>query len=199
MLLNSHISAYTRCLAEKVCGLVRSTWGTSQGEDKLGARIKILNTKVACRACAGQTFPLCIFALHDTVAGPCWPTPFNLPSPPGPGPAVSHCSGSSVPSPSPRRRPSSKPSPPPICRGTVTRPAALPCLGQDRPRLPSFGGRTITPSTSSAPRRRSWLPWARGLRTAAQPPPTNPCPWATTTPVRSTIASNPRLLGRRRV
>ena len=58
MLLNSHISAYTRCLAEKVCGLVRSTWGTSQGEDKLGARDKILNTKVARRACAGQTFPL---------------------------------------------------------------------------------------------------------------------------------------------
>ena len=54
MLLNSHISAYTSCLAEKVCGLVRSTWGTSQGEDKLGARDKILNTKVACRACAGR-------------------------------------------------------------------------------------------------------------------------------------------------
>ena len=35
MLLNSHISAYARCLAGKVCGLVRSTWGTSQGEDKL--------------------------------------------------------------------------------------------------------------------------------------------------------------------
>ena len=57
MLLNSHSSAYTRCPAEKVCGLVRSTWGTSQGEDKLGARDKILNTKVARRACAGQTFP----------------------------------------------------------------------------------------------------------------------------------------------
>ena len=57
MLLNSHISAYTRCLAGKVCGLVRSTSGTSLGEDKLGARDKILNTKVACRACAGQTFP----------------------------------------------------------------------------------------------------------------------------------------------
>ena len=56
MLLNSHISAYTRSLAEKVCGLVRSTRGTSQGEDKLGARDKILNTKVARRACAGQTF-----------------------------------------------------------------------------------------------------------------------------------------------
>ena len=57
MLLNSHILAYTRCLAEKICGLVRSTWGTSQGEGKLGARDKILNTKVARQACAGQTFP----------------------------------------------------------------------------------------------------------------------------------------------
>ena len=38
VLLNSHISAYTRCLAEKGCSLVRSTWGTSQGEDKPGAR-----------------------------------------------------------------------------------------------------------------------------------------------------------------
>ena len=37
---------------------MRSTWGTSQGEDKLGARDRILNTKVARRACAGQTFPL---------------------------------------------------------------------------------------------------------------------------------------------
>ena len=46
MLLNSHISAYTRCLAEKVCGLVQSTWGTSLGEDKLGATDTILNTKV---------------------------------------------------------------------------------------------------------------------------------------------------------
>ena len=58
MLLNSHISAYTRCLAEKVCGLVRSTWGTSQGEDKVGARDKILNTAPGMRrARAGQTFP----------------------------------------------------------------------------------------------------------------------------------------------
>ena len=57
MLLNSHISACARCIAGKVCGLVRSTWGTSQGEDKLGARDKILNTKVAHPACAGQTFP----------------------------------------------------------------------------------------------------------------------------------------------
>ena len=50
VLLNSHISAYTRCLVGKACGLVQSTWGTSQGEDKLGARDKILNTKVARRA-----------------------------------------------------------------------------------------------------------------------------------------------------
>ena len=54
MLLNSHISAYARCLAEKVCGLVRSTWGTSQSEDKLGARDKKLNTMVARWACAGR-------------------------------------------------------------------------------------------------------------------------------------------------
>ena len=53
----SRISAYARCLAGKVCGLVRSTWGTSLGEDKPGARDQILNTKVAHRARAGQTFP----------------------------------------------------------------------------------------------------------------------------------------------
>ena len=58
MLLNSHISAYTRCLAEKVCGLVRSTSGRGLLREKLGARGKMLNTKVACRACAGQRFPL---------------------------------------------------------------------------------------------------------------------------------------------
>ena len=59
MLLSSHISAYARCLAGKVCGLVRSTWGSSLGEDKLGARVGylILNTKVARQARAGQTFP----------------------------------------------------------------------------------------------------------------------------------------------
>ena len=34
---------------------MRSTWGTSLGEDKLGARDKILNTKVARRACARRT------------------------------------------------------------------------------------------------------------------------------------------------
>ena len=58
MLLLSHISANARCLAEKICGLVRSTWGTTRGENNLGARDKILNAKVAHRACAGQTFPL---------------------------------------------------------------------------------------------------------------------------------------------
>ena len=57
VLLNSHISAYATCLARKVCGLVRSTWGTSLGGDKLGARNGILNTKVAHWARAGQTFP----------------------------------------------------------------------------------------------------------------------------------------------
>ena len=54
MLLNSHILAYARCLAGKVCGRVRSTWGTSQGEDKFGARDDILNTTVARRARAGR-------------------------------------------------------------------------------------------------------------------------------------------------
>ena len=57
MLLNSHISAYARCLAGKVCGLVRSTWGTSLGEDKLGARDKMLNTKVACWHAPGKHPP----------------------------------------------------------------------------------------------------------------------------------------------
>ena len=33
-------------LLNSVCGLVWFTWGTSQGEDKLGTRDKILNTKV---------------------------------------------------------------------------------------------------------------------------------------------------------
>ena len=57
VLLNSHISAYARCLAGKVCGPVLFTWGPSQGEDKLGARDRILSTKVARRACAGHTSP----------------------------------------------------------------------------------------------------------------------------------------------
>ena len=48
MLLNAHILAYARCFARKVCGLLRSTWGTSQGEDKPGARDKILNGDVPC-------------------------------------------------------------------------------------------------------------------------------------------------------
>ena len=72
MLLNSHILAYARCLAGKVCGLVRSTWGTSQGEDKLGARDKILHTKVARRACAGRapgkhSPTVCIAMTHPTM------------------------------------------------------------------------------------------------------------------------------------
>ena len=54
MLLNSHILAYAARFARKVCGLVRSTWVTSQGEDKPGARDRIRNTKVARRACAGR-------------------------------------------------------------------------------------------------------------------------------------------------
>ena len=56
-LLSSHIAAYATCLAGEVCGAVQSTWGTSRGEDRLGARARILPTKVAHRA-KGQTFPL---------------------------------------------------------------------------------------------------------------------------------------------
>ena len=37
MLFNSHIPAYATCFAGKVCSPVQSTWGTSLGEDKLGA------------------------------------------------------------------------------------------------------------------------------------------------------------------
>ena len=58
MLFNSHIPAYAMCFAGKVCGPVQSTWGHSLGEDKLGARARILDTKVACPARAGQLFPL---------------------------------------------------------------------------------------------------------------------------------------------
>ena len=47
VLLNSHIPAYATCFAGKVCSPVQSTWRTSRGEDKLGARARILNTKVA--------------------------------------------------------------------------------------------------------------------------------------------------------
>ena len=50
MLLNSHISAHAMCCAWKVCGLLQPTWGTSLGEDKLGARDRILNKKVVRRA-----------------------------------------------------------------------------------------------------------------------------------------------------
>ena len=56
MLLNSHIPAYATCVAGKVCSPVRSTWGTSLGEDKLGARARILNTKEVHHARARQTF-----------------------------------------------------------------------------------------------------------------------------------------------
>ena len=45
------------CFAGKVCGPVQSTWGNSLGEDKLGARARILNTKVARRARTGQLLP----------------------------------------------------------------------------------------------------------------------------------------------
>ena len=57
MLLNSHIPAHATCFAGKVCGPMQSIWGTSLGEDKLGARAKTLNTKVARRARAGQLIP----------------------------------------------------------------------------------------------------------------------------------------------
>ena len=39
VILNSHISAHATCFARKFCSLVRSTWGISLGEDKLGARV----------------------------------------------------------------------------------------------------------------------------------------------------------------
>ena len=47
MLLNSQILAHATCFAGKVCGPVQSTWGTSRGENKIGARARILSTKVA--------------------------------------------------------------------------------------------------------------------------------------------------------
>ena len=82
VLLKSHISAYVRCLAGKVCGLVRSTGGTSQGEDKLGARDKVLDTKVAHWACPGRApgehSPMCVFM---STAFP--PLPSNRENPPG--------------------------------------------------------------------------------------------------------------------
>ena len=39
------------------CGLVRSTWGTSLGGAKLGARDEILNTKVAHRGMGRANIP----------------------------------------------------------------------------------------------------------------------------------------------
>ena len=56
MFLTSHILAYATCFAWTVCGLVRSTWGTFLGEDKLGARDRILNTKVV--RCCGVIQPV---------------------------------------------------------------------------------------------------------------------------------------------
>ena len=78
MVLNSDNWAYTRCLAGKVCGLVRSTCGTSLGEGKLGARDRILNTKVA----PGKHSPIAL-----NVAGTSEPMvrvllPFSLTLPP---------------------------------------------------------------------------------------------------------------------
>ena len=57
MVFNSHFPAYATCFAGKVCGPVQSGWGISLGEDKIGARARILNTKVARQARAGQLFP----------------------------------------------------------------------------------------------------------------------------------------------
>ena len=42
MLFNSHISAYAKCLAGKVCRLVRSTWGIPQVRINLGLEIRYL-------------------------------------------------------------------------------------------------------------------------------------------------------------
>ena len=56
-LLNSHILPYATCFAQKLYGLVRSTWENSRSEDELGAGDRIINTKVARRACARHTFP----------------------------------------------------------------------------------------------------------------------------------------------
>ena len=49
-LLNSRVSAYRTCYGGKVYGPTWSTWGTSLGEDKFGARASIINTNVARRA-----------------------------------------------------------------------------------------------------------------------------------------------------
>ena len=39
VLLNSHFSAYATCFARKACGVVRSTWGISLSEDRLGVEV----------------------------------------------------------------------------------------------------------------------------------------------------------------
>jgi hypothetical protein len=49
VLLNSHVSANARRFAGTVCSPVQSIWGTSLGEDKLGASARTLNTQVARR------------------------------------------------------------------------------------------------------------------------------------------------------
>ena len=46
-----------RALLGKVCGPLWSTWGAPLGEGKSGVKVGIVNTKVAYRACAGQTPP----------------------------------------------------------------------------------------------------------------------------------------------
>ena len=57
-----------RALQGRFCSPVRSTWGISPGEDNLGARARMLNTKVSRRARAGQTSP---FALYSVVKMGC--------------------------------------------------------------------------------------------------------------------------------
>ena len=74
MLLNSHISTYARCLAGKVCGLVRSNWGTSLGEDKLGARDRTL--KVARRARRATIPPKARLRLPTSIS--CAPLHFSI-------------------------------------------------------------------------------------------------------------------------
>ena len=79
MLLNSHISAYATCFAQKVCSLVRSTWGTALGGDKLGARDRTLSTKVARRACAGQTLPHGVVSQMEMLRTMCGHRPGGAP------------------------------------------------------------------------------------------------------------------------
>ena len=63
MSLNSHISACATCLAEKVCGLVRSTWGISLGEDKLATLQSIdefgVDGEHSWGLCSGDMFSPC--------------------------------------------------------------------------------------------------------------------------------------------